>query len=422
MVNKIFGVSTKKIGPLYLKIKPHKYFYNFFDNYFIGKSIIISYRIIKYPGKTLMFLFYYIKNISWFINHKKEKIFINFDDAIFLDVYDNRYQYMFLKTLIKSGYVVYYYSKKNILFTEFILSKKTYYNQKYLLKNVVFVNKQPVTPPNYIYMTNTDSFKNLNWGKKIFINVNISDIHYSQNSMVMNYIMHPFQYKYGPNKKLTKLRKINRKIKIFFAGGVNLDWYGDELPNNKSNRKKLFDSVSGMGHTINVKSIEHYRAIKKINVINKVILINRDDCNIKDKHWLENIAISHFFLALPGGMPISHNIIEALSVGTIPILNYPEWFHPSLTHKVNCLTFKSEDEMKNRIEEAILMPKSDIERMKENAIKYYKKHLDPSYIKRKISNHPSKSFTIYYNTDQPSITKYIRRESLIKSDLLSDYY
>jgi glycosyltransferase involved in cell wall biosynthesis len=103
-----------------------------------------------------------------------------------------------------------------------------------------------------------------------------------------------------------------------------------------------------------------------------------------DEEWLSRLSECNFFLACPGMiMPMCHNIIEAMAVGTIPITEYAEEFYPPLEHEKNCLVFKGSAEAKAMIEYALTLTPEQVKRMKENVIQYYEEHLSPeSFIQR----------------------------------------
>jgi hypothetical protein len=66
-----------------------------------------------------------------------------------------------------------------------------------------------------------------------------------------------------------------------------------------------------------------------------------------------------------------------MAVGTIPIINYPEWLNPNLEDGVNCIAFNDEDDLEAKIIRALDMGQEEIKEMKSNVIEYYKHHLDP---------------------------------------------
>ena len=89
-------------------------------------------------------------------------------------------------------------------------------------------------------------------------------------------------------------------------------------------------------------------------------------------------------------MPLCHNIIEAMSVGAIPILQHPELFYPKLEHGVNCIFFEDEKDLIFQIKEVLIMDSSIINNMIENVIEYYKTNLTPKAVVKKNQTSSSK--------------------------------
>lgn len=116
----------------------------------------------------------------------------------------------------------------------------------------------------------------------------------------------------------------------------------------------------------------------KGDYINKCVIIDTGKLWIDDQCWLENLSKSDFFLCPPGiSMPMCHNAIEAMSVGTIPIINYPEWFSPSLIHMENCIIYDDETDLLDKIDCALNLEKPKLAEMRKKVIDYYNSHLNP---------------------------------------------
>lgn len=108
------------------------------------------------------------------------------------------------------------------------------------------------------------------------------------------------------------------------------------------------------------------------------VLVYSERCKIPADQWLATMARSRFFFACPGvRYPMSHNAVEALAVGSVPIIEYPEDFHPALQDGVNCLTFNGEAGLKTAINRAANMTDADWETLSANAIHYYDHNLSP---------------------------------------------
>jgi hypothetical protein len=100
--------------------------------------------------------------------------------------------------------------------------------------------------------------------------------------------------------------------------------------------------------------------------------------------WLDTVSKSDFFLCFSGvELPMCHNAIEAMAVGTIPIISYADWFFPALEHKKNAIVFKDEKDLVEKVNEVFQMPQEQIAEMRRNVLKYYETHLSAeSFMKR----------------------------------------
>ena len=97
--------------------------------------------------------------------------------------------------------------------------------------------------------------------------------------------------------------------------------------------------------------------LSDLHRVGRPILVDAARARIPTSRWLPTIAATDFLVCAPGmAMPMSHNIIEALGVGTIPLTNYPEWFLPALENGVNCLVFRDTDDLIERVDEILRMP------------------------------------------------------------------
>jgi hypothetical protein len=111
--------------------------------------------------------------------------------------------------------------------------------------------------------------------------------------------------------------------------------------------------------------------------------------------WLYVLGLADFFLCLPGReMPMCHNAVEAMAVGSIPILSYPDWFHPPLEDGKNCIVFCSDDELVPAIRRALAMSEREIRVLRESATKYYETWLTESASARRLLSGPGKTVVI----------------------------
>ena len=99
---------------------------------------------------------------------------------------------------------------------------------------------------------------------------------------------------------------------------------------------------------------------------------------VPQAEWFRVLSHAHVFLCPPGiHHPMSHNIVEAMAVGTIPLTNYPEWFHPPLAHGVNCFTFEDEQSLLSLLQELRTRSDDELSRIRGNTLAYYDEYLAP---------------------------------------------
>ena len=70
-----------------------------------------------------------------------------------------------------------------------------------------------------------------------------------------------------------------------------------------------------------------------------------------------------------------HNVIEAMSVGTIPLLEYPERFSPALADGENAICFSGLDGLADALDRIDNIGEQQRTRMQESVAAYYDKYL-----------------------------------------------
>ena len=122
-----------------------------------------------------------------------------------------------------------------------------------------------------------------------------------------------------------------------------------------------------------------------------VIVSTSDPRDVFDKYklslseYMDAMSRSDLAICPPGWLiPHSHNLIEAMSVGTIPITNYHSYMRPSLTPDGNCLAFSTLEELERVIDFALCMPAAEIQRLREGVISYYEEYIEPERFGKKL--------------------------------------
>ena len=120
------------------------------------------------------------------------------------------------------------------------------------------------------------------------------------------------------------------------------------------------------------------------------------------RDWLHELGDADFFLCLPGShMPMCHNAIEAMMAGAIPILAYADWFSPHLRNGIECLTYRSLDELDEAIERAVQMDEDSVRTMQLHVRAYHDRFLDLDAVSRKIfgPQNPRRHQRLYLNQE-----------------------
>lgn len=182
------------------------------------------------------------------------------------------------------------------------------------------------------------------------------------------------------------------RIKSLFLAG---NFYNANYNNNKN--EKFFKVTDRIKIFEFLKSSKFYKEFKNekslLNYLNRstgndLIIVDRlNSFDINPSKILTYLSKFDFFLALPGEvMPLCHNIIEAMSVGTIPFLQqgYADVFIPPLENNKNCITFQSLDDIDVKIKYLFSLSQKEIENFRLEVQIYYKIFLSPKAIVQEI--------------------------------------
>jgi glycosyltransferase involved in cell wall biosynthesis len=332
-----------------------------------------NYKVLhKVLSNTLLY-FRKTSKTNQFPNEHKVAL-INLDKRIMNQAY-GRFSYILCKYFENAGFRIvvrtnlYYY-----------LNLRGY--KPFLLEqNYGFVKKMP-SPLNSIALEHS--------GKKQLIR-----IHYDvQDKVKVDYTapfpMHPVQVIDYNDNVLIDLRKTRRTFNIFFAGNNEKNDYSAQQLNQKFNVISRFDVISFLKNKLDksvpLKAISERQELYKLlhtDANNKGVIIS--EVKTDDADWLTFLSKANFFIAPPGvSYPWCHNSVEAMGVGTIPILQYSNLFYPQLEHKKNCLTYNNYDELEEAIKLAFTMKEEEIALMRQHAIAYFEAYLSPDAIAKKI--------------------------------------
>lgn len=118
----------------------------------------------------------------------------------------------------------------------------------------------------------------------------------------------------------------------------------------------------------------------------RYVLCETQYSKIPADRWLEAMSRADFFLACPGvGMPLCHNLIEAMAAGAIPVLQYDRYLSPELEDGVNCFSFRDERELRDIASRILTMSGKEVHHLREGVKVYYDRHQAPGRFAEKLA-------------------------------------
>lgn len=255
-------------------------------------------------------------------------------------------------------------------------------------------------PPDYLLVTDKWHSGLAHRARKI-ITLNFqANFHSDDACFPMPFPMFPPVYAKQQDLHLSSYRQQPRRWQIFFGGDAERGKYNKKSIRTiyqKLSRAQILDSLAQSLPAelfIELDSDEVLRRVAQTHH-QGVVVMNTRQCKVLPENWLATLAHAHFFLACPGvRYPMSHNLIEAMAVGSVPITQYPEMFFPPLEDGKNCLTFNSEAELLATINKAITMSATEISTLSQAASEYYETYLAPSASINALLNHQPRRISL----------------------------
>lgn len=192
------------------------------------------------------------------------------------------------------------------------------------------------------------------------------------NEAGLPYIMHPRNYM-NPEPVL-----LDKSIAVLSSGNFEERIYNSSLINDNFsmlNRWEIYSEMIKHPALVELTGTELISNMHTGCFADKFVLMKWQNGAIPNEKWRHYLSASNFLFCAPGmTMPMCHNVIEAMSVGVIPILNYADWLNPSLTDGKNCLVYGAKKEIHTAINHALQMSLSEIEAMRGNVLDYFQRY------------------------------------------------
>lgn len=213
---------------------------------------------------------------------------------------------------------------------------------------------------------------------------------FDKGAFYMPFPLHPrFYTKPISSDDLSILRNQHRKVLVFFAGNFDSKLYNRDVL--KENFNGTISRISALRYIrdrfLEPGEVELVTEAGRLYEIleegaKKIVL---SEARTSGDQWLSILGKAHFFICLPGvRMPWSHNSIESMAVGTIPIIQYGSLFTPPLEHMKNAVCYTDQDQLGEILSEVLTLPEHEIEKLRLNVIGYYEQYLSTEQIVGKL--------------------------------------
>jgi hypothetical protein len=316
------------------------------------------------------------------------------------------YYFTLISQFLEAGY--------QILFVDDLKKIGQFQKKLHLLfeNSMVTIVRKPNNSENTIFLTNVNPklFSDLKFKSTLVVDFDYFSPKNDSNHFKLPFMLHPDAFLIKKKEDINQYRNTTRKSRILFAGNVDAYSYDNPILRTAFNVMNRFELIEFLKTNV---SPSLYFEIDEINsyfeqAYNQKLVFRTFEWNSngqrKNMHrktafnlWYDLISSADFWLCCPGvSMPHCHNVVEAMMLGTIPILEFDQMFEPQLEDGVNCIIFKGEQDLLQKINRILELPHNEIIKMRQNVSDYYDKHIHYQAITHKIETFENKT-TILIN-------------------------
>lgn len=259
----------------------------------------------------------------------------------------------------------------------------------------------------YLFDRKDKSCSRYHWKKTIQIKFDVFSTYRITDPVIMPYPIHPLHSGADLAERLEALRKNQKTLRVFFSGDTK-GYTKNRIhyPNTKLPRLQVIETILErlVDQTIHVKDETTLRGLLAGDYINSCIIVDTSKLWVDPASWLTHLSKTDFFICPPGYcMPMCHNVIEAMAVGAIPIINYPEWFNPTLTDMENCIVFGDQKDLIRKMRIVLEMDQQQVSEIRDKVIYYYENHLSPRKFIKEIESREKNKITLLMITDKNTV-------------------
>ncbi|TWU21480.1 hypothetical protein Pla52o_36660 [Novipirellula galeiformis] len=180
---------------------------------------------------------------------------------------------------------------------------------------------------------------------------------------VMPYPMHPATLRRSNHASRVALRSAFDREAILFAGSQK----------SRYGRAKMEESF-GVLSRLDILNVLHDCSTENASM--PIRLQDSAVTPISSAQWLPFLAQHRFFVCCPGAaQPMCHNLIEAMSVGTIPLIEYGDRMRPELSDGENAICFQGSGGLRDAVDRIRRLSPTQLEAMSQRVTQYYDAHL-----------------------------------------------
>ena len=177
----------------------------------------------------------------------------------------------------------------------------------------------------------------------------------------------------------------DRKMPVFFAGNIDREVYDRPHFREKYGILNRWETVRYLredealdGRTAFYREYRDFRRDLEDGLLSqKIVIFDSKSSAIPTDQWPAVLARCRYFLALPGySQPFCHNVVEAMSAGAVPLLQFPRMFHPHLEEGRDCIAYENYEELSWKALRILEGDYDEIEEgLRKGALEYRRQHL-----------------------------------------------
>lgn len=237
----------------------------------------------------------------------------------------------------------------------------------------------------------SEEYSKIQSPKKILVSYDFDKVPLTlkPNQFYLPILVHPNLLGFITPDRLTP--ESGRKMLAFFAGNMDPEMYDQPHFRTKfgiDNRVEILNCLMEKEFSQAAEKpaslAEFMDHLNRGLYADKIVLVDTKKFQIPQVSWLSILGQCRYFIAPPGySQPFCHNIVEAMSMGCVPITGYGHYFRPPLSSGKNALLFGNLEELRVLVRDVVNQKGSDSwTLLSEAAFNYQKEHLSLESFKK----------------------------------------